>query len=189
MEWKSGNLVKPLPNLPSEHHSGSAMLQGVLLKCSLHPHRAQKPHPQNRKTWRGWNNGNFYGWSEQSLQRGHDQQRPLGRSVWVIRSGHEFNFFCFLFVKNHRRANQWPLVRETLFSVVPPSKSLVSVSNPWLALCVASGTTEIHGHRQASGARHRGPRTPSTTTAAHLIVLLLIMHFLPTILDVEKLTE
>ena len=40
-------------------------------------------------------------------------------------------FFCFLFVKSHWfawRANQWPLVGETLFSSVPPSNSLVSVS-------------------------------------------------------------
>ena len=42
-------------------------------------------------------------------------------------------FFLFLFVQNHWfawRANQWPLVRETLFSSVPPSNSLVSVSDP-----------------------------------------------------------
>ena len=74
-------------------------------------------------------------------------------------------FFCFLFVKNHWfawRANQWPLIGETLFSSVPPSNSLDSVSDPWrafwadtapfkgprLASCVACGTTEIKGCRQ-----------------------------------------
>ena len=48
-------------------------------------------------------------------------------------------FFCTLFIKNQWTltqffsvffawmANQWPLVRETLFSSVPPSNSLVSV--------------------------------------------------------------
>ena len=94
-------------------------------------------------------------------------------------------FFCFLFVKNHWfawRANQWPLIGETLFSSVPPSNSLVSVSDPrrafWadtapfsgprLASCVASGTTEIQGHRQVCRARRGGPRTPSTTTDANL---------------------
>ena len=48
-------------------------------------------------------------------------------------------------------------LRETLFSSVPPSNSLVSVS------CVASGTTEIQGHRQMCRARREGPRTPSNT--------------------------
>ena len=51
---------------------------------------------------------------------------------------------------------------------VPPSNSLVSVSDPRLASCVASGTTEIQGHRQAWRARHGGPRTLSTTTDANL---------------------
>ena len=72
--------------------------------------------------------------------------------------------------------------REILFSSVPPSNSLVSVSDPrrafWadtapfsgprLASCVASGTTEIQGHRQVCRARRGGPRTPSTTTDANL---------------------
>ena len=39
---------------------------------------------------------------------------------------------------------------------------------PRLALCVASGTTEIQGHRQVCRARRGGPRTPSTTTDANL---------------------
>ena len=65
--------------------------------------------------------------------------------------------FIFLFVQN-----QWTLIGETLSSFVPPSHSLVSVSNPWrgflswhapfkgicLASCVASGTTEKQGYRQ-----------------------------------------
>ena len=45
-------------------------------------------------------------------------------------------FFCFLFVKKHWfawRAIQWTLIGETLFSSVPPSNSLVSVSDPRLA--------------------------------------------------------
>ena len=37
-----------------------------------------------------------------------------------------------------------------------------------LASCVASGTTEIQGHRQVCRARRGGPRTPSTTTDANL---------------------
>ena len=94
-------------------------------------------------------------------------------------------FICFLFVKNHWfawRANQWPLVGETLFSSVPPSNSLVSVSDPWrafwadtapfkgprLASCVASGTTEIQGHLQVCRARRGGPRTPSKIADANL---------------------
>merc|ERR1711923_240053 len=55
-----------------------------------------------------------------------------------------------------------PLIGETLFSSVPPSNFLVSVS------CVASGTTEIQGHRQVWRARRGGPRTPSTTPDANL---------------------
>ena len=42
-------------------------------------------------------------------------------------------FFCFLFCENSLiawRANQSPLIGETLFSSVPPSNSLVSVSDP-----------------------------------------------------------
>ena len=39
---------------------------------------------------------------------------------------------------------------------------------PWLASCVASGTTEIQGHCQVCRARRGGPRTPSTTTDANL---------------------
>merc|ERR1719499_2138626 len=72
--------------------------------------------------------------------------------------------------------------RGTLFSSVPPSNSLVSVSDPRrafradtapflgprLASCVASGTTEVPGHRQVWRARRGGPRTPSTTTDANL---------------------
>ena len=106
-------------------------------------------------------------------------QKAKSMACWIyLRSGHELNFFCLLFVKTHWfawRANQWPLIRETPFSSVPPSSSLVSVSNhrrafwadttpfsgPRLASCIASGTTEIQGHSQVSRARCRGPRTPS----------------------------
>ena len=57
---------------------------------------------------------------------------PFSRiQVWPLTQ-----FFLFLFVKNHWfawRANQWPLIGEPLFSSVPPSNSLVSVSDPWTA--------------------------------------------------------
>ena len=101
-------------------------------------------------------------------------------------------FFGFLFVKNlpvknwfawraNQRPHQWQSM-EILFSSIPPSNSLVSVSDPqrafWadtapfsgprLASCVASGTTEIQGHSQVCRARRGGPRTPSTTTDANL---------------------
>ena len=49
------------------------------------------------------------------------------------------------------------LIGEKLFSSVPPSNSLVSVSDPRLASCVASETTEIQGHRQVRRARCEGP--------------------------------
>ena len=64
------------------------------------------------------------------------------------------------------------------FSLVPPNYSLVSVfdflscqlpSRAFnLFLWVASGTTEIQGHRQVCRARRGGPRAPSTTTDANL---------------------
>ena len=71
---------------------------------------------------------------------------------------------------------------ETLFSSVPPSNSLVSVSDPRRAFgadmapfsgprrasCVAFGTTDIQGDRQVWRARRGGPRTPSTTIDANL---------------------
>ena len=71
------------------------------------------------------------------------------------------------------------LIRDTLFSSVPPNNSLVSVSDPRRAFradtapfsgprLVASGTTEKQGHRQVWRARCGGPRTPSTTTDANL---------------------
>ena len=44
----------------------------------------------------------------------------------------------------------------------------VSSKSPRLASCVASGTTEIQGHRQVCQARHGGPRAPSTTADANL---------------------
>ena len=80
-------------------------------------------------------------------------------------------FFCFLFVKTHWfawRADQWPLIGETLLSSVPPSISLVS--DPWkgfntkgprLASCIASGATQKQGHHQVCCARRGGPRIPS----------------------------
>ena len=84
-------------------------------------------------------------------------------------------------VKNHWfawRANQWSLVEEILFSSVPASNSLVSVSDPWrtfwadmvsfkgpgLTLYIASGTTE----KQVCCTRRGGPRTPSRTTDSNL---------------------
>ena len=84
----------------------------------------------------------------------------------------------FFLLQNHCFA----FCRETLFSSVPPSNSLVSVSDPWgafwadtasfkghrLALCVPSITTEIRGHCQVCHARWSSPRTPSTTTVANL---------------------
>ena len=87
-------------------------------------------------------------------------------------------FSCFLFVKNHWFA-PW---RGNPFFSLPPSNSLVSVSDqrrafwadtvpfsgPRLALCVASGSTEIQGHHQVCRARRGAPRTPSTTTDANL---------------------
>ena len=39
---------------------------------------------------------------------------------------------------------------------------------PRLASCIASGTTEIQGHRQVCRARRGGPRTLSRTTLANL---------------------
>ena len=71
------------------------------------------------------------------------------------------------------------------------SNSLVSVSDPcrtfWADTAPIKGpqprhvicfrTTEIQGHRQVWRARCGGPRTPSRTTDANLIVRLLKTHF------------
>ena len=108
-----------------------------------------------------------------------------GLKNWALGLATDSIFFCFLFMKAHWfacRAYQWTLIGETLFSYVPPSNSLVSVSDPqrdfWadmalfsgprLALRIASGTTEKQGYRQVCRARRGGPRTPSTTTDANL---------------------
>ena len=105
--------------------------------------------------------------------------------VSFTRSEHLLNFFLFPFCKKSliclEGKSMTPL-RETLFSSVPPSNSLVSISDlqrafwadttpfsgPRLASCVASGTTEIQGRNQVWRARRGGPRTPSTTTDANL---------------------
>ena len=84
----------------------------------------------------------------------------------------------FFLLQNHCFA----FCRETLFSSVPPSNSLVSVSDPWgafwadtapykgpsLASCVASGITEKQGHNQVCRARLGGPRTESKAADANL---------------------
>ena len=94
---------------------------------------------------------------------------------WFITPCYSMNFMLHLFVKNHWctwRANQLPLIGETLFSFVPPSNSLVSVSDPWraldLPLAIASRTTEIQEQRQVCCARLGGPRTPWKTTDTNL---------------------
>ena len=94
--------------------------------------------------------------------------------------------------------------RETLFSVVPTSNSLVSVSDPrrdfWadtapfkgprLTLCIASETTEIQGHRQVCRAGRGGTTTLSTTTDANLDwAFVENTLFYAQILDCEKSTE
>ena len=88
-------------------------------------------------------------------------------------------------VKNHWsawRANKWPLTGEILLSSVPSSNSLVSVLDPWRAfwadvapfkgprvtLCIASGTTEKHGHCQVGCTTRKGPMAASTTTGEKL---------------------
>ena len=106
---------------------------------------------------------------------------PLSIQVWPLTQ-----FFLFPFCKRNHwfawRANQWPLIREILFSSVPPSNSLVSVLDPrrafWadtapfksprLALCVAPGTTEKQEYRQVCCTRRGGPSTLSKTSDANL---------------------
>ena len=115
-------------------------------------------------------------------------------------------FFSVSFLlKNHwfsRRANQWPLIGETLFSSVPPSNSLVSVSDPrrafWadtvpfsgprLASCVASGTTEKQGHRQVCCDRREVQGHHQKQLMQTLIVRLNAL-FYTRILVCEKSTE
>ena len=88
-------------------------------------------------------------------------------------------FFCFHFVKKSlicldgksltpqrgntilfRSSQQLPRVR------LGPLRGFLSC--PRLTSCVASGTTEIQGHRQVYRARRGGPRTQSTSTDANL---------------------
>ena len=85
--------------------------------------------------------------------------------IWRAPTGLSTNSisFCFLFVKKslfYLEGKSMTPCWETLFSVVPPSNSLVSVSDPWRAFwadttpfkgpqlwCVRCfGTTEIHRH-------------------------------------------
>ena len=91
--------------------------------------------------------------------------------VWPL----QLNFFplAFLKEKNHRLALGWRLIKTLLSSFVPPSDSLVSVSDLWrsLNLClinVSSWTLEILGHHQVCHAKCEGPRTPPNTADANL---------------------
>ena len=100
------------------------------------------------------------------------------------------------------RANQWPLIGETLFSVVPPSNSLVSVSDPWrffeLTRCSSMAIDsprallpELQRYKDTDidwcGTQVPGHRQKQLTKT--LIVRLLKMHFYTLILDFEKSTE
>ena len=78
------------------------------------------------------------------------------------------HFVLFPFCENSLICLEGKSIGYALFSSVPPSNSLISVSDPRLASCIPSGTTEIQGHRQVWHARNRGPRTLSTTTDANL---------------------
>ena len=65
--------------------------------------------------------------------------------------------FHFPFVKNHwfaRRANQWPLVRETILSSVPPSNSLVSVSDAWRAFWADTAPCKVPRLTPSSSMQH-----------------------------------
>ena len=102
------------------------------------------------------------------------------------RSGHYITqFFLFPFCKrslNCLEGKSMTSIWETLFSSVPPSNFLISVSDPWrafwadtvpfkgtlLASCIASVTTEKQVQRQVCRTRRGGSRTPSTTIDANL---------------------
>ena len=128
--------------------------------------RSTRPRPRACMTSSAWAQGGSLGTTSPSgFTLWWPRPSRESRSTRTLSPGLATNwiFFCFLFVKNHWftwRANQWPLIKETLFSSVPPSNSLVSVLDPWLDLGAASGTTEIHGHRQVWHTRRIGPRTP-----------------------------
>ena len=93
--------------------------------------------------------------------------------------------------------DQWPLMVETLFSSVPASNTLVSISDPWRAFwpdtvpfkcprpasCVATGTTENQGRRQVCHVAHYVLRSQDNFNCKvqltqTLIVRLLKTHFL-----------
>ena len=78
-----------------------------------------------------------------------------GKSVTVRQEGH-----CSIpFLPATPLSPSWTL--EGLFELTwRPSRALTS--------CIASGTTEIQGHREVCHARPGGPRTPSTTADANL---------------------
>ena len=107
------------------------------------------------------------------------------RGLTTTRSGHKLDFFLLPSCKKSLiclEGKPMTLCQETLFSVDPPSNSLVSVSEHWcafradtapfkgprLASCVASGDTQIQAHSQVCPTRRWGPRTLSRTTDANL---------------------
>ena len=79
-------------------------------------------------------------------------------------------FFLFPFSGKHYSLQFLPATPSS------PSRTLEELfeadqtpfKGPRLASCVASGTSEIQGHRQVCRPRCGGPRTPSTTTDANL---------------------
>ena len=106
---------------------------------------------------------------------GENVLRPAHQTIWAQRvrgfaptpPGLATNsiLLCFLFVKNHWftwRANQWPLIGETLFSSVPPSNSLVSISDPWRTFWADTCVLQGPWTRLVSCFRdYRKTRTPS----------------------------
>ena len=102
--------------------------------------RLWTPHPRNPKItrWITLKNissteaAHYHIWVAQSTwhQTGNHTWSCFTNSQWGSRQSNmrgvrEVKFHWFAW-----RANQWPLVGETLFSSVPPSNSLVSISDP-----------------------------------------------------------
>ena len=96
---------------------------------------------------------------------------------------HRGNYFSLLFLAATPSSPSQTL--EGLFELTwRPSRK-----GPHLASCVASGTTEIQGHRQVCHPRRKGPRTLSKTTDANLNCLFVENAFFTPILDCEKASE
>ena len=114
------------------------------------------------------------------------------KQVWPLTEIFSVSFLWKI-IDLHGGPNQWPIVGEILFSSIPPSNSLVSISDPWRAFWANTvpSTRLVRCFRNYRESRTPSvvPRTMSSTTDANLDCTFVENPLFTPILDCEKSTE